>query len=340
MTTTVTNRRTDPLLALGLEMRVGPAGDYCNFSTYGTSPENPARTRLAFTRFPSAPASSHKAHDAEVWTCGLDGSAAVLLARVTNLDPHNGARADWIDDDTLLYFDNFRTKVRRLDGTLLHDKPGYPGERAHGEWALVFHPELAAPDEGLYALNVRTGEYRLLLSCRQLRSLGPGRLTHPRFNPDGTRVGFCLGDDFYSVSSRDGADPLRLGPAPMHWLWYDAATIVGHTSSWGLGTRCSLDGAQREVVSGLGNHLAIAPGGRLFASDTDYGSTPVVLTLFRHGETTGTPVFSSDFADAVWKFGHAHSNPSFARDGSRVYYSKSTGPNLIQAFYRNITKEN
>jgi len=323
---------------LGPETQISPGKDYANFSTYGTTPENPGRTRMAFTRFPVTPTTAEKIYSAEIWTCDLDGKNAVKFTDVKNIDPHNGARFDWIDDETLVYFDDLHTKVRKLDGTLLYDKEGYPGEAMFGDWVLVFHPDLTTPDEGLYALNVKTGEYRALLKSAELLALQKGRLTHPRFSPDGKRIGFEVEEHFYSIDFEKGGPPLHLGPKPMHWLWYDPETIVGHTSAWGPGTRYSLDGKTKTVVKGWGNHLGIAPGGKLFASETTYDSNPVVLKLFRFGEMEGTTVFSSPFADVIWKTTKAHVNPSFARDASRIYYTKSTGEDLIQAFTREILK--
>lgn len=100
-------------------------------------------------------------------------------------------------------------------------------------------------------------------------------------------------------------------------------------------TRYALDGRVLETVSGLGNHLAVSPGGALFASDTDYHSCPIILRLFRRGEMAGTTVFSSPHAEVVWKTTHAHSNPSFARDGSRIYYTP-TAPDRVGTFFREI----
>ncbi len=320
---------------LGPEMRISPEGEFCTFSTYGTSPENPSRTRLAFTRFPIPPATPGKTHDADIWICGPDGERPRRLTGVRRIDPHNGARVDWIDDETVLYFDDFHAKVRRLDGALVAARPGYPGEAASGHRVLVFQPDLESEDEGLQVLDLDAGTCQTVLRRSDLYRLGPGRLTHPRFSPDGMRIGFCLGEQFFSVHA-EGGEARHFGSAPMHWLWHDTGSVVGHTSSWGPGIQYGLDGTMVETVSGFGNHLAVAPGGTLFASDTDYHSCPVVLRLYSRGASEGVEVFSSPHADLIWKTTQAHTNPSFARDGSRIYYTRPTGPDRVGAFFREI----
>lgn len=320
-------------VALGPEVVICPEQGFTAFSTYGTSPESPDRGHLAWTRFLEPTPVPGKVNPAEVWIAGRDGDSPVKLTDVRNIDAHNGARVDWVADDVVFYFDDGQAKVRRLDGTLLHARPGLPGERTWGDLVLVFQPDLTEPQDGLYVLDVRSGAYTEALSRSQLTALHPGRLTHPRFSPGGRYIGFCLGEDFYSMEASPGARPVRLGPAPMHWLWYDEETIAGHTSSWGLGKRYALDGREIETLSGLGNHMGVSPKGRWIASETDYGSAPVVLTLFRRGSTRGTEVFRSPHADATWEV-VCHVNPAFARDSSRLYYNKPTGPAMVQACYR------
>ncbi|MFP4055201.1 MAG: hypothetical protein ACLFV7_15180 [Phycisphaerae bacterium] len=322
-------------MTLGPEVVVCPQQGFTAFSTYGTSPESPHRGRLAWTHFPEPTPGKGKTNPGELWIAGRDAAQPIKLTDLQDIDAHNGARADWVDEDVLLYFDDGQAKVRRADGTLLHAKPGLPGERTWGNLVLVFQPDLTDPTDGLYVLDVRSGEYTQVLSRRRLLALQSGRLTHPRFSPGGRYIGFCLGEDFYSMETRPGAQPQRLGLAPMHWLWYDEETIAGHTSSWGLGKRYSLDGGVIETLSGMGNHMGVSPEGGWIASETDYGSVPVVLTLFQCGSTQGTEVFRSPYAEAAWEV-VCHVNPAFARDSSRIYYNKPTGPRMVQACYRDI----
>src|SRR5690606_19422601 len=116
----------------GTETKITMGNAYANFSTFGTSPENPSGTKLAYTVFPTAPLTNEKIYDAEIWISNTDGSEPYKLTDVHNIDAHNGSRFDWVDDDTIVYWDNYETKVRDLDGTLRYTKFGYPGEKAYG----------------------------------------------------------------------------------------------------------------------------------------------------------------------------------------------------------------
>ncbi|MCC2685487.1 MAG: hypothetical protein K0R75_2386 [Paenibacillaceae bacterium] len=172
---------------------------------------------------------------------------------------------------------------------------------------------------------------------------------HPRYSLDGTKVAFNIENKraFLFTMDADGSNLQLFGVKPLHWYWYEGNTFVGQDTGVGrdgkpgdsTGRRWEASGRWIEDVSGRGNHMAVSPDGLLFASDSDYHSDPVVLKCNRKGDLSGTTIFSSPYSSAVWANGKAHVNPSFARDNSRIYYAKPTGPNKVEAYYVELTRE-
>lgn len=68
-------------------------------------------------------------------------------------------------------------------------------------------------------------------------------------------------------------------------------------------------------------------------SESWYGSRPVVLKLFRETESEqgSITVFESFCTDLTWKRG-THVNPSFSRDGGRLYFNLPTDQGARTAY--------
>jgi len=339
------------------EMKITQGNDYSMFSTFGTSPENFSRTRIAYTRFPKAPKKRAKIFAAEIWLCDIDGTNHKQLTDVTNIDSHNGARVDWIDDDTIVYLDNFQAKVRNTDGTLRFVKKGYPGEQVFGDKLLVFQPDRKSDSEGIWILNVRSGEYTQLVSYGDLKAFEKlfggfktWRITHPRFCPKGKKVAFVVearkGGFLMTINSDGSGLDASFGRKPSHWLWYDSSSIVGLDAHVDDGKpnnfttrRWDLKGSWIEDVAGggKGGHLGIWREGGLFSAEK-WHKNQVTLRWYKKGDLKGNKIFTSPHANATYHQGKTHVNPSFARDGSRVYYAKPTGSNLVQGYCYTIKK--
>jgi hypothetical protein len=138
--------------------------------------------------------------------------------------------------------------------------------------------------------------------------------------------------------NKSGGDIRFFGPKPMHFAWYDNESIMGHDNQINdrqpndkSARRWSLDADYIETLAGPGNHLAASFNRELFASESWYGSDPVVLKIFRKGETKQFWFDKVGDDIIVWELGN-HVNPSFSRDGKRVYYHKNTGTRESQAW--------
>jgi hypothetical protein len=166
------------------------------------------------------------------------------------------------------------------------------------------------------------------------------------YSPDGSKIAMRLdvglGDEAYKhlvTMNRSGGDIHFFGPKPMHFAWYDNSSIMGHDNQVNDGIpndksarRWSLDAEYIETLAGPGNHLAASFSRECFASESWYGKNPVILKVFKKGETKQF-WFDRVSQDeiTVWELGN-HVNPSFSRDGKRVYYHKSVDPGQSQAW--------
>jgi hypothetical protein len=96
--------------------------------------------------------------------------------------------------------------------------------------------------------------------------------------------------------------------------------------------RWDLEGNFIETLSGPGNHLGASFDKQLFASESWYRQNPIILSVFRKGNTTAfwKDTVSTD-SNVTWTLGN-HVNPSFSRDNKRVYFNKLSEDNQVQAY--------
>ena len=64
-----------------------------------------------------------------------------------------------------------------------------------------------------------------------------------------------------------------------------------------------------------------------------------MLRLYRRGQSKPmADIFSHRFAHVTWENGGRHHvNPSFSRDGMRLYYKRAVNENTSQAFSYDLT---
>lgn len=146
--------------------------------------------------------------------------------------------------------------------------------------------------------------------------------------------------------NRDGSEPVKFGPKPMHFSWFDDKSIAGHDNQIDDGhpndksvRRWDRRGKFLETLAGYGNHLSFSPDREFYATESWYGDVPVVLRVYRRGETSPMlqTVVSRD-RRTTWELRY-HVNPSFSRDGRRVYFHHSPEPGVIEASYIRIPRD-
>ena len=141
----------------------------------------------------------------------------------------------------------------------------------------------------------------------------------------------------------DGGDVRYFGPKPMHFAWFDNETIMGHDNQ--VTDRKLDDRSLRrwdrnrkfiETLAGVGNHLGATADRRYFGSESWYRENPIMINVFRrnHLEPIWQDLASND-PHTTWTLRY-HVNPSFSRDGKRVYYNKCVAPGKVRAVMANL----
>ena len=79
--------------------------------------------------------------------------------------------------------------------------------------------------------------------------------------------------------------------------------------------------------------------GKYFAGESWYKSNPIELRLYARGSRESLrKIFSHSFVRLTWdNGGRHHVNPSFSRDGMRLYYNKAVNENTSYAFSYDLT---
>ncbi|PAW76420.1 MAG: hypothetical protein B9S32_15020 [Verrucomicrobia bacterium Tous-C9LFEB] len=130
----------------------------------------------------------------------------------------------------------------------------------------------------------------------------------------------------------------------LHTLWLDNDGIVSHdrgNNPWtkpGILKYWKIGASEGRTIGIEGNHLAVSPDGKAFASETAYWSNPTVLRYYPIGTldiTKATVVAQSTHPEMTWKKSF-HMNPSFSRDGNRLYYNKAMDNQTSGTFCSNL----
>ena len=238
-------------------------------------------------------------------------------------------------------------------------------------WVWPEQTDLCGRPAGAYQFNTVTGSVSLLFDMNDLKALTdniPGKLSrgarllpiarqrlyHVKFSPDGSRIAFRA-----DVLEKPGGGKVKAlafyhretktfswfpDLRPNHYFWYDNESIAGHDINparlpFRRLRRFDLAGKPLEDLGAKGIHVAPSPDRQAFASDSMWSERRGVHT-YRRGQFV--PRFLSDstpFFDRVTRGLRFHQNPSFSRDGSRVYYHKPLSPALNGTFYSDLSEE-
>jgi len=344
----------------GVPVRVGPEDLNSAFSYYNTSPENPDGSLISYVKILSAQKDRYDKLSGELWICNADLTEHKMIAELNNFQVHNGVNAQWVDNKTIAYFDDTYIRVVNLKG-----KEQVPSIRAESighapyDGKILFSRVSGETNYWtIYECDISNGEITEIADAStfkdvvnhftidHLRDLSDRKIIHLMYSPDGSKIALRLdlgGDgELYKhlvTMNKSGGDIRFFGPKPMHFAWYDNESIMGHDNQINDGLpndksarRWSLDTEYLETLAAPGNHLAASVDRECFASESWYGKNPVVLKVYKKGETKQF-WFDRVSVDeiTIWELGN-HVNPSFSRDGKRVYYHKNTGTSQSQAW--------
>jgi hypothetical protein len=358
------------------ELPVGPPRKTSSFGYYNESPESPDGRRLAYIVF-DAPVNHQNPVEAfSLWTCSVDlREHRKVMDAPFPANLHNGAVVHWVDNSRIaLGSDRGGTimVVNADTGAVEFGpySPGWPGGTGHNG-KLLLHM-IGASDlgpAGLYVLDTQSGAVDRLFTLAEFSAFHEAlqwrgqadparwRFVHGKYSTDGSHIAFTIhtgkgGGQHLFTARSDGS---RLSPwgrmaanrgadKPLHFLWYDADTLFGVDQECMDGTpnnlfvkRWRLDGTYIETLAGPACHLGMSQDRGWFAGETFYYDNPVRLHLYRSGETLPAAViFEHEGIIPTW-IDNGHVNPSFSRDGRRVYYNRPVDNERVQAFACDIS---
>lgn len=359
------------------EIRVCLEDQYASFGIYNVSPESPDGSRIAYVVYDYYPDPNRLVAPVSLWVCDRDLKNRRMVKRLEDVTcNHNGAGQIWVDNDSIAYSGTHIYKVNgrylkrsvrvvNVDTGKVEHGPfsgGWVGDSHGGK--VLFHiqdHDTNLGKRGLYELNTKTGDVKLLFTPEQFEkykdqwtgSDDPAGwfFAHAQYSADGTHLSFTVrtrgtqGRQHLFSCRADGSDLIQWGPdKPMHFHWFDEATIWGSDSEVNDGQpdnqfcrRWSRNKTFIETLAGPGCHTAAGPGRKMFAGETWYGTDTIELYIYRRGETKpAATVFSHPFSEITWQ-GRGHVNPSFSRDGKRIYYNRAVSNELKQPFFCDIS---
>lgn len=343
-------------LQIGIPIRVGPTDFSSSFSYYNTTPESPDGSRIAYTKYLSMSKNVRSEKiPAEIWVCNVDLTGHKKILEINSLAVHNGARVQWLDNNTFAFQDD-SIRVVDLDGnSLIKAVSGRIGHKTLNGKFLYSDYATETGISTIYEYDVKNQEITKLADAldfqkvvklfpsEDLRKVEDFWILHLQYNINGEKIAFRMdiGGKYNHlvIMNMDGSNVHYFGPKPMHFAWYDNESIMGHDNQVddGMpndksGRRWDLDGNYIETISGIGNHLAASNDRKILASETWYEQVPVILSVFKKGETEA---FWQDTVSTnkhtTWTLAN-HANPSFSRDGKRVYFNKCVAPGIVQTY--------
>lgn len=344
----------------GTSILVGPEEGNSTFSFYNTSPESPDGTMIVYVKILTEQNTRYQSLKGELWVCNVN---LLEHRKVTNLDnfiSHNGVEAQWIDNNTIIFFDDGLIKAVNLQGQTVipsfeafsigHEPNGskflYSKISDYTSFYTIFEFDLLNNTNRIIADSSNFSELINQFNISELRPMDDWRIRHLKYSPDGSKIAFRIDVGANTTTDRhivsmniDGEEIEYFGVKPMHFDWYDNNSIMGHDDIVDDGLpndqstrRWTLNGEFIETLAGPGNHLSASTDRNIFATESWYGSNPVVLRAYKRGHTL--PFWQENVSVdnfTVWDLGN-HVNPAFSRDGKRVYYNKNIGIGESKAY--------
>ncbi|MCF8380773.1 MAG: hypothetical protein K9H49_14460 [Bacteroidales bacterium] len=344
----------------GVPVRVGPEKFNSTFSYYNTTPESPDGAKISYVKILSAQKDRYTKLLGELWICNADLSGHKMIAELNNFQVHNGVNAQWVDNNTIAYYDDEHIRVVDTKGNELIPaiQAADIGHAPYGKKILYSRISGETNFWTIYEYDISSGEITEIadastfkdivnhFSSADFYEMTEWKLIHLQYCPDGSKIALRLGvgpggeiHNHLVTMNRGGGEIHFFGPKPMHFAWYDNSSIMGHDNQINDGMpnnysarRWSLDTEYLETLAGPGNHLAASFSREFYASESWYGSNPVILKVFSKGKAK--PIWQDTVSQdniTIWELGN-HVNPSFSRDGKRIYFHNNIGPRKSQAW--------
>lgn len=344
----------------GVPILIDPENRSSCFGAYNTSPESPDGTKIAYIKIFSEQKERFDKMTGELWICNTDLTNHKKVITLDNFVTHNGVETQWIDNNRIAFSIQGQLKIVNLNGEdLIKPLDVFSiGHEPHENKILYSAISAKTNLYTIYEYDIATNQKREiadasafkdainLFSIKDTTAISKRKIHHLTYSPDGKKIGFRADfagkgeiDNLLITMNINGGDIQFFGPKPMHFNWFDNNSIMGHDNQIAddnpndfSARKWTRNGKYLETLAGPGNHLAASPDRKLIASESWYRVFPVILSVYKKGETTAfwQDTISTD-GNSVWKFGN-HVNPAFSRDGKRVYYRKSSAVGQSQAY--------
>lgn len=216
---------------------------------------------------------------------------------------------------------------------------------------------------GIYILNLNNGEIRQVADKQLVYDMAvkggcipndwTTSMSHVQLNPSATKVMMRLSVDNCKIFGALGCIDLQtkethiIPDKPVHQLWFDDNTYMATRQYYDgqkieMNTsriqRFSLDGEVLETLGGIGNHIDGSPDRRMFTGDRAYPGYPADIFLYRRGDINPVATFGGqNYQDITWRL-KVHPNPTFSRDGKRIYFNHTVSETKTEASYVDITE--
>ncbi|MBO7402950.1 MAG: patatin family protein [Lachnospiraceae bacterium] len=227
------------------------------------------------------------------------------------------------------------------------------------------YPEIDRP--GIYILDVFKGTIRCIIEAAEIEKLvtdagftaneHTASVSHVQLNPSATSLMMRISVPECPVFGALGCVDLDTGKThlipdkPVHQLWFDDDTYMATKQfcSYVDGNkhiemetsylaRFTKDGEELEVLGGIANHMDGSPDRSLFVGDRCYPGFSTDVYLYTRGSKKPVATFKMPMnEDTVWKK-KVHANPSFSRDGRRVYFNRIREDGGCDAVFADIEK--
>ncbi|OQB15594.1 MAG: hypothetical protein BWY15_00306 [Firmicutes bacterium ADurb.Bin193] len=335
---------------------------------YGTTPESPDGKLVAYIVTENKPDSKASKKGA-LYLCDSDLTNHRKIRDISNVNWHYGSHLIWLDNNTLAYNDNVdgkgvKTYIINTNGEEVAGP--FEGNLGHGDnpkvgqlLLVVGRNGSALGPAGIYLYDHKDGS--IMHAVDPIRDFTPlidkfggnddvlaWSLGHIQLSPGGERILIRLetgsGDaNVNLVSCKPGGEDMRIfAKKPLHQQWYDDTSVFGHEVDWEYGEypmyklkRWDLEGNYIETLAGVGCHMGLSPDRKYAASETQYQTNPIVLRLYKCGNVEPLAILFAEPPGTVWSM-KTHIDPSFSRDGRKVYFNKPVG-DMVQMYRVDIS---
>ncbi len=220
----------------GNQIRVGPEDFNSSFSYYNTTPESPDGNKIAYVKFLAETKENRSEKvQAEIWVCNSNLSSYKKVVTINPLEVHNGARVQWIDNQTIAYQDD-SIRIVDLNGvSVIKALFGRLGHETHDGRILYSAIDLETNYSTIYEYSIKNQQITDLGDVMDFKDLvnnfnsedyhdpAQWKILHLQYSPDGSKIAFRLdvgpsNEKFKHLVTMDinGENVYYFGHKPMH----------------------------------------------------------------------------------------------------------------------------